>query len=192
MLFRHIRLVPHFIDGRKSTRQRRVAVIGVHTAAEVVAHVVDLNDNFARVRVKPDGMAPRRSTSRAISRCCHCRRAHQNSTARKISGSSCGKTGGLTASSNLTTTSSITAATPGTRRSTSPGKSCQSHAAIGQPSVIQSEDWYKYLPHIGDLPDSWLLSALTIMCARRSRSAQRSSSDILLLRSIGTSAITSP
>ncbi len=38
---------------------------------------------------------------------------------------------------------SITAATPGTRSSISRGKSCPSRAAIGQPQVTQSEDWYK-------------------------------------------------
>jgi hypothetical protein len=35
-----------------------------------------------------------------------------------------------------------TAATPGTRPSISRGKSCLSRAAIGQPQVTQSEDWY--------------------------------------------------
>src|SRR5262249_31438502 len=38
--------------------------------------------------------------------------------------------------SNPSTTSSITAATPGTRSSISHGKSCPSHAAFGQPQVI--------------------------------------------------------
>src|SRR2546427_5712778 len=41
------------------------------------------------------------------------------------------------------TISSITAATLGTRSSISRGKSCPSPAAIGQPQVTQSEDWYK-------------------------------------------------
>jgi putative transposase len=40
------------------------------------------------------------------------------------------------------TISSITAATLGTRSSISRGKSCPSPAAIGQPQVTQSEDWY--------------------------------------------------
>ena len=44
--------------------------------------------------------------------------------------------------SNPSTTSSITAATPGTPSSISPGKSCPSHAAIGLSSVSQFEDWY--------------------------------------------------
>jgi hypothetical protein len=35
-----------------------------------------------------------------------------------------------------------TAAMPGTRSSISPGRSCLSPAAIGQPWVIQCEDWY--------------------------------------------------
>src|SRR5260370_20058449 len=39
-------------------------------------------------------------------------------------------------------TFSITAATLGGRSSINPGKSCLSRAAIGQPSVSQSEDWY--------------------------------------------------
>src|SRR5262249_31548016 len=55
--------------------------------------------------------------------------------------------------SNPSTTSSITAATPGTRSSISRGKSCPSRAAIGQPQVTQSEDWYNvavdtYIPPI--------------------------------------------
>src|SRR5262249_4159403 len=62
----------------------------------------------------------------------------------KISGNSCGRTGCRTEFSNPSTTSSITAATPGTRSSISRGKSCPSPAAIGQPQVTQSEDWYKY------------------------------------------------
>ena len=37
---------------------------------------------------------------------------------------------------------STTAAMPGTRSSISPGRSCLSPAAIGQPWVIQCEDWY--------------------------------------------------
>ena len=47
------------------------------------------------------------------------------------------------ASSNPSTTSSIIAATPGTRSSISRGRSCPSPAAIGPSSVTQSEDWYK-------------------------------------------------
>src|SRR5262245_9993481 len=69
--------------------------------------------------------------------CCH-----PNSTAKKISGNSCGRTGCRTEFSNPSTTSSITAATPGTRSSISRGKSCPSPAAIGQPQVTQFEDWY--------------------------------------------------
>jgi Zn-dependent metalloprotease len=42
------------------------------------------------------------------------------------------------------TISSITAATLGTRSSIIRGKSCPSPAAIGQPQVTQSEDWYKH------------------------------------------------
>src|SRR5262249_11926049 len=47
------------------------------------------------------------------------------------------------------TTSSITAATPGTCSSISRGKSCPSPAAIGQPQVTQSEDWYYTGSQIG-------------------------------------------
>ena len=54
-----------------------------------------------------------------------------------------GRTGCRTEFSNPSTTLSITAATPGTRSSISRGKSCPSPAAIGQPQVIQSEDWHK-------------------------------------------------
>jgi len=69
---------------------------------------------------------------------------YPNSTARKTSGSSCGRTGCRTEFSNPSTTSSIIAATPGTRSSISRGKSCPSRAAIGQPQVTQSEDGYKF------------------------------------------------
>jgi DDE superfamily endonuclease len=61
---------------------------------------------------------------------------------KKIFGSSCGRTGCQTASSNPSTTSSTIAATPGTRSSTSPGKSCPSLAVIGQSPVTYCEDWY--------------------------------------------------
>src|SRR3979409_2198715 len=49
---------------------------------------------------------------------------------------------GRTASSNPSTKSSTTAATPGTRSSISPGKSCPSLAAIGQSPVTHCEGWY--------------------------------------------------
>jgi DDE superfamily endonuclease len=62
-----------------------------------------------------------------------CRRAPPSSTAKKTSGSSCGRTGCRTDSSNPSTISSTTAATPGTRSSISHGKSGQSPTAIGQP-----------------------------------------------------------
>ena len=58
------------------------------------------------------------------------------------SGSSFVRTGCRTVSSNPSTTSSITAAMPGTPSSISPGKSCLSHTATGPSSVTQSEDWY--------------------------------------------------
>jgi hypothetical protein len=54
------------------------------------------------------------------------RHARPNSTAKKISGNSCGRTGCRTEFSNLSTTSSITAATPETPSSTSRRKSCPS------------------------------------------------------------------
>src|SRR5215217_5633528 len=72
--------------------------------------------------------------------------------ARKTSGSSCVRTGFPTASSKATTTSSITAATPGTLSSISPGKLCPSRYVIGLSSVTQSEDWY-YISAFGDLRD---------------------------------------
>ena len=77
--------------------------------------------------------------SQAISRSCRCRRARPNSILKKTSGSSCVKIGCRTASLNPSTTFSITAATLGGRSSINPGKSCLSLAAIGQPSVSQSE-----------------------------------------------------
>src|SRR5271169_5670922 len=76
-------------------------------------------------------------------RSCGCRRAHPSSTAKKISGNSCARIGYRTASSNPSTISSITAATPGTPSSTSHGRSCPSHCAIGLQSVSHFEDWYK-------------------------------------------------
>ena len=92
--------------------------------------------------IKPAGMAPRPSRFQTTSRSCSSRHAHPNSTAKKISGNSCGRTGCRTEFSNPSTISSITAATLGTRSPISRGKSCPSPAAIAQPQVIQSEDWY--------------------------------------------------
>src|SRR5262245_12591096 len=88
-------------------------------------------------------MAPRLLRSRAISRCCCCRHALPNSTAKKTSGSSCVKIGCQTESSNPSTISSTTVATLGTRSSISPGRSCPSRVASGPASVTQCEDWYK-------------------------------------------------
>src|SRR6516162_3676053 len=93
--------------------------------------------------IKPGGMAPRPSRFQTTFCSCSSRRAHPNSTVKKISGNSCGRTGCRTEFSNPSTTSSITAATLGTRSSISRGKSCPSPAAIGQPQVTQFEDWYK-------------------------------------------------
>src|SRR5262249_2097637 len=92
--------------------------------------------------IKPGGMAPRPSRFQTTSRSCSSRHVRPNSTAKKISGNSCGRIGCRTEFSNPSTTSSITAATPGTRSSISCGKSGASRAAIGQPQVTQSEDWY--------------------------------------------------
>ena len=86
--------------------------------------------------------------SRAISRCCCCRHALPNSTAKKTSGSSCVKIGCQTGSSNPSTISSTTVATLGTRSSISPGRSCPSRVASGPASVTQCEDWYN--PILGD------------------------------------------
>src|SRR5262249_53890338 len=92
--------------------------------------------------IKPGGMAPRPSRFQTTFRSCSFRHAHPNSTAKKISGNSRGRTGYRTEFSNPSTTLSIPAATPGTRPSISRGKLCLSPAAIGQPQVTQSEDWY--------------------------------------------------
>src|SRR6516225_405434 len=92
--------------------------------------------------IKPGGMAPRPSRFQTTSRSCSFRHAHLNSTAKKISGNSCGRTGCRTEFSNPSTISSTTAATLGTHSSTSPGRSCPSPDAIGQQSVTQTEDWY--------------------------------------------------
>src|SRR5215467_12063887 len=98
--------------------------------------------------IKPGGMAPKPSRFQTTSRSCSFRRAHPNSTAKKISGNSCGRTGCRTEFSNPSTISSTTAATLGTHSSTSPGRSCPSPDAIGQQSVTQTEDWY-YTPPRG-------------------------------------------
>src|SRR5262249_38284172 len=92
--------------------------------------------------IKPGGMAPRPSRFQTTSRSCSFRHAHLNSTAKKISGNSCGRTGCRTEFSNPSTISSTTAATLGTHSSTSPGRSCPSRDATGQQSVTQTEDWY--------------------------------------------------
>ena len=96
---------------------------------------------------RPGGLARRQGPREFLEtfRSCRCRRrrVHQSSIRKKTSGSSCDRTGCRTESSNPSTTSSITAATPGTPSSISPGKSCPSHAAIGLSSVSQFEDWYK-------------------------------------------------
>ena len=92
--------------------------------------------------IRPAGMAPKPWLCRATSHSCRCRHARPNSTARKTSGSSCVRIGCQTGSSNPSTISSITAATPGTHSSTNPGRSCPSRDATGQQSVTQSEDWY--------------------------------------------------
>ena len=59
-----------------------------------------------------------------------------NSTARKTSGNSCDRTGSRTGSSNPSTISSITAATPGTHSSISSGRSCRARA-IGQRGLLK-------------------------------------------------------
>ncbi len=86
--------------------------------------------------------APAGCTRRRVGSCCHCRRVRPNSIARRTSGCSCVKIGCQTASSNPTTTSSITAVTPGTPSLHSRGKSCRSGSAIGPASVDQCEDSY--------------------------------------------------
>src|SRR5258708_7404743 len=60
-----------------------------------------------------------------------CRRNPPNSIRSKTFGSTCATIGSRTASSNPTTISSITAATPGIPSSTGPGKSCPSDYASG-------------------------------------------------------------
>ena len=80
----------------------------------------------------PVGETWRRSLATHVtSRCCRCRHVRPNSTPKKTSGSSCVRTGLRTASSKATTTSSITAATPGTPSSISPGKSCLCPPRLG-------------------------------------------------------------
>src|SRR5262249_52961926 len=93
--------------------------------------------------IKPAGMAPRPSRFQTTSRSCSSRHAHPNSTAKKISGNSCGRIGCQTGFSNPSTISLTIAATLGTYSSTNPGRLCPSRDATGQQSVTQSEDWYK-------------------------------------------------
>src|SRR5262249_48725263 len=85
--------------------------------------------------ISPDGMAPKPWWFRTTSHSCRCRRAHQNSTARKTSGSSCFRIGCQTGFSNPSTISSTIAATLGTHSSTNPGRLCPSRDATGQQSV---------------------------------------------------------
>jgi transposase len=89
-----------------------------------------------------DEMRVRNSGFQPTSRSCRCRRAHPNSTAKKISGSSCARIGSPIGSSNPSTTSSTAAATPGTPSSTSHGRSCPSRNATGPQSVTHCEVWY--------------------------------------------------
>src|SRR6266851_5089287 len=72
----------------------------------------------------------------------HCRHAHPSSTAKRTSGSSCGRIGSPTASSNPSTISSIIAVTLGISSPISHGRSCPSHGVIGPSSVTHCEDWY--------------------------------------------------
>lgn len=67
--------------------------------------------------------------------------------------SSCDKTFCRTTSSNRSTTSSITVASPGTPSSISHGKSCLSLAATGRLSVLQFEDWYGCQAALGQRRD---------------------------------------
>ena len=60
------------------------------------------------------GTAPKISRFPPTYRSCRCRRVRRSSTPKKTSGSSCDRTGCPIASSNPSTISSITAATPGT------------------------------------------------------------------------------
>src|SRR6478609_4619611 len=108
--------------------------------------------------LKPDGMVQKTSGFQAISRSCRWRRARPNSIPKKTSGSSCVKIGCRTASLNPSTTFSITAATLGGRSSINPGKSCLSLAAIGQPTVSQSEDWYELVLQQGAVIDARVLA----------------------------------
>jgi hypothetical protein len=114
-------------------------------AAEPVGNAPAEFRDFIRAESAKYGkiVALRPSRFPATSRSCSSRPARPSSTAKKTSGSSCGRIGCQIASSNPSTTSSIIAATPGTRSSISRGKSCPSPAAIGPSSVTQYEDWYK-------------------------------------------------
>src|SRR6266478_1801817 len=129
--------------------RRRPRAAGLQQRGHAAALKSQPRSLRARMRssssIKPAGMAPRLSRSRAISRSCCCRHALPNSTARKMFGSSCVRIGCQTGSSNPSTISSTTAVTPGTPSSISPGRSCPSRTAIGQAWVTQCEDWYKSL-----------------------------------------------
>jgi Winged helix-turn helix len=92
--------------------------------------------------IKPAGTAPRNFGFRPTSPYCRCRRVYPSSTAKRTSGSSCGRTGSQTAFSNHSTTSSITAATPGTHLSANLARSCPSPDATGRPPVTHCENWY--------------------------------------------------
>ena len=127
--------------------RRRPRAAGLqHRSDAASLDEIATNNHAGRSRYSPrraSRVAPRPSRFQTTSRSCSSRHAHPNTTAKKTSGNSCGRTGCRTEFSNPSTTSSITAATPGTRSSISRGKSCPSPAAIGQSQVSQSEDWYK-------------------------------------------------
>src|ERR1700756_3242844 len=74
-----------------------------------------------------------------VPRSSRCRPNARNSIPWRSSGSLCATTGFRTVSSNLTKTSSITAATPGTNSSTCLGKSCPSASATGPCGSNQRE-----------------------------------------------------
>ena len=90
--------------------------------------------------IKPAGTALRNFGFRPTFPYCRCRRAHPSSTAKRTSGSSCVRTGCQTGYSNRLTTSSITAATPGTHLLGNRGRSCPSPDATGRPSVTHCDD----------------------------------------------------
>lgn len=121
-----IPLRPDFDAGRV----RRVA--RASKDANQVRRLLALAAIYGCCSTRPAGTSPLSSSCRVTSRSFRCRRSAPNSTPRRMSGSSCARTGSPTACSWTSMTSWITAAKPGTNWKPSLGGLCRSACAIGR------------------------------------------------------------